>query len=193
MKHDLPVVEGQTDDIPVVAELVDEVEQFAHVLVVVDHRVVVGRLPAPGLPEARGLRVRDEVHVRRAHPHEERRARRVLPLDEVLGRRRRLVVDRLHPLPCQRTRVLDPLPAHAPPARLLGRVVLVRRPRVDDTARPELLPVLREVLLGRIVLHLRLLLGVQVIKVAIELVEAVHGRQVLVEVAQVVLAEMPVA
>jgi hypothetical protein len=37
---------------------------------------------------------------------------------------------------------------------------------------------------------LRLLLGVEVVEVAEELVEAVHGRQELVAVAQVVLAEL---
>ncbi len=38
---------------------------------------------------------------------------------------------------------------------------------------------------------LGLLLGVEVVQVAEELVEAVHGRQELVEVAEMVLAELP--
>ena len=42
----------------------------------------------------------------------------------------------------------------------------------------------------RVVGILRLLLGVEVIKIAEELIEAVHRRQVLVAVAQVVLAEL---
>ena len=42
----------------------------------------------------------------------------------------------------------------------------------------------------RIVERLRLLLGVEVVKVAEELVEAVHGRQIFVLVAEVVLAEL---
>ena len=42
----------------------------------------------------------------------------------------------------------------------------------------------------RIVRQLRLLLGVEVVEVAVELVEAVHGGQELVAVAQVVLAEL---
>jgi hypothetical protein len=125
------------------------------------------------------------------HPDEERLTRGVLPLDEVLGRRRRLVVDRLHALLRERAGVLDSLLAHAPPAWLFGRVVLVRRPRVDHAARPEPLLVLWEVLLGRVVRHLRLLLGVQVVEVAVELVEAVRGGQVLVQVAEVILAELP--
>ncbi len=56
---------------------------------------------------------------------------------------------------------------------------------------PKFLLEVREVLLRRIVVHLRLFLGVQVIEVAEELVEAVIGRQHVVEVAEVVLAELP--
>ena len=41
-----------------------------------------------------------------------------------------------------------------------------------------------------VVIALRLLFGVQVVEIAEEFVEAVHGRQVLVVVAQVVLAEL---
>ena len=42
----------------------------------------------------------------------------------------------------------------------------------------------------RVVGQLRLFLGVQVVEVAEELVEAVHRRQVLVAIAEVVLAEL---
>ena len=73
----------------------------------------------------------------------------------------------------------------------LGRVVLVGGPAVQHAARAELLAELREVLRGRVVRQLRLLFGVQVVEVAEELVEAVHRRQILVAVAQVVLAELP--
>ena len=58
---------------------------------------------------------------------------------------------------------------------------------VQHAARAELL-LERRIL--RIVGQLRLFLGVQVIEVAEELVEAVHGRQVFVAVAEVVLAEL---
>ena len=58
---------------------------------------------------------------------------------------------------------------------------------VEHAARTELL--LERRVLG-IVGQLRLFLGVEVIEVAEELVEAVHGRQVFVAVAEVVLAEL---
>ena len=56
---------------------------------------------------------------------------------------------------------------------------------------PKFLRKFGEVLLGRVVVELGLLLGVEVVEVAEELVEAVHGRQELVAVAEVVLAELP--
>ena len=89
-----------------------------------------------------------------------------------------LVVDGLHPLLGQRAGVLD----------ALGAVAV--RPGVQDAARAEVLAEVREVLVGRVVVELGLLLGVEVVEVAEELVEAVHGRQELVAVAEVVLAEL---
>ena len=60
-------------------------------------------------------------------------------------------------------------------------------PGVEDAARPELL---LELGILRVVGVLRLLLGVQVIEIAEELVEAVRRRKELVAVAEVVLAEL---
>ena len=153
------------------------VEHLADVLVVVDHGVVIGRLPAPGLAQALRLGVREQVHVRGVEPDEERLAVLVLALDEVLGGGDELVVAGLHALLGERAGVLDLLLADPAPARLLGRIVLVGRPGMDHAARPEVLLEIREVLFGRIVVHLRLFLGVEVVEVAEELVEAVIGRQ----------------
>ena len=124
----------------------------------------------------------------RVEPAEERRAGRDLPLDEVDRRVRGLVVDRLHALSGERAGVLDRLPADPAPARILGRIVGVGRLAAQHAARAELLPKAR---VSRVVEVLGLLLGVQVVEVAEELVEPVHGRQVLVPVAEVVLAELP--
>ncbi len=84
----------------------------------------------------------------------------------------------LHPLLGQRAGVLDLLAA------------LAVGPAVQHAARPVLLLELGEVLRVRIVDFLGLFLGVQVIQVAEELVEAVHRRQMLVAVAEMVLAEL---
>jgi hypothetical protein len=115
----------------------------------------------------------------------------VLAPDEVDGRGDRLVVDRLHPLRRQRPGVLDPLRPDAPVPLFLGRVVFLRRPRVDHAARTEPPGELRKLSGRRPVRVLRLLLGVQVVQVAEELIEAVDRRQVLVQVTQMVLTELP--
>src|ERR1700736_6445817 len=49
-------------------EFVDEIEQLTDIAVMVDHRVVVRRLPAPGLTDAFGFGVRPEMHVGHVHP-----------------------------------------------------------------------------------------------------------------------------
>jgi hypothetical protein len=64
---------------------------------------------------------------------------------------------------------------------------------VNDAARPESFlkgRTVGELQVARVVLVLRLLLGVEVVEVAEELVEAVVGGQELVLVAEVVLAEL---
>ena len=61
---------------------------------------------------------------------------------------------------------------------------------MDDAARLDVLDELGKVLLRIVVVHLRLFLGIEVVEVAEELVEAVIGRQHVVEVAEVVLAEL---
>ena len=117
--HVRPVV-GRVHDEGVVgdAELVEIVEHLADILVVIDHRVVIGRLPAARLAEALRLGVGEQVHVGGVEPHEERLAGVVLALDEVLGGGDELVVAGLHALLGQRAGVLDLLLADAAPARL---------------------------------------------------------------------------
>ena len=68
-----------------------------------------------------------------------------------------------------------------------GRVVRVAGLASQHAARAELGP---EVRILRIVGVLRLFLGVEVIEIAEELVEAVHRRQMFVAVAEMVLAEL---
>ena len=157
------------------AELVEQIQQAADGVVVIQHRVVVARLPAPGAADALGLGVGAEMHVRGVEPHEERRFGFVLALDEIDCGVAEFVVAGFHPLLGQRAGVLDALGAVA-----VG-------PGVQHAAGPELLPELR---ILRIVGQFGFLFGVEVIQVAEELVEAVHRGQVLVAVAQVVLAEL---
>ncbi len=144
----------------------------------VAHDVVVLGLPAARPSPAAVLGVGAEVHVRRVEPHEERGVGRLGVPHEAQGLGEDLVVDGLHPLPGERAGVLDALAAVA-----VG-------PAVQHAAGTEPLAEVRELLLRRVVRQLRLLLGVEVVEVAEELVEAVHRRQELVAVAEVVLAEL---
>ena len=128
--------------------------------------------------------------MREVHPAEERLAPPVLALDVVARGRRELVVTRLHALSRQRSRVLDSLLPDAAPARVLLRVVFRRRPAAQHAAGAESLAEPFEAVLRRVVRVLRILLGVQVVEVPEELVEAVNGREELVPIAEVVLAEL---
>src|SRR5580704_6559413 len=123
-------------------------------------------------------------------PYKEGLAVVVLPLDKVFGGGSKLVVAGLHPLLGERAGVLDPLFADAAPTLLLRRVVFVGGPAFQDTARRDSLSELREVLLREVIVHLRLLLGVEVVEIAKELVEAVIRGQVFIQVAQMILAEL---
>jgi hypothetical protein len=169
-------VVGAVDDDRVVgeAQVIEVVEQLAHHVVVVDHRVVVVRLPPPGLAPTLGLGVGPEVHVGGVEPHEERLLGLLRLADEPPGVHQRLVIDGLHALAGERPGVFDPTVGIA----------------VDHAARPEVRREVREVFGRRIVLVLGLLLGVQVVEVAEELIEPMVGGQELVAVAQVVLAEL---
>ena len=79
------------------AGFVEEVERLADVLVMVDHRVVIGRLPASRLPLVFRLGVSEGVHVGRVEPDEERLARVVRFFHELAWRARR---NRRRRFPC---------------------------------------------------------------------------------------------
>src|SRR5690242_12505887 len=129
-----------------------------------------------------------EMHPGGIHPAEERLVRAHLTLHEVDPGGRRLVVDRLHTLFGERAGILDGLPADPAKAGLLGRIVAVRRLAAEDAARADSLP---DHGITWIIPVLRVFLGIEVVKVAEEFVEAVHCRQVFVAVAEMVLAELP--
>ena len=189
--HHLGAVVGRVQDDRVVgdAELVELVEELPDVAVVLDHPVRVDAQAGDAL--RLGLQVGEDVHPGRVPPHEERLVVRVRPVDEVHRAGEELLVDRLHPLLGQRAGVLDALLADPSEPRVLGRVVLVGRPACGGRRAARTGPGSSGSASGsRVVRVLRLLLGVEVVEVAEELVEAVDRRQVLVAVADVVLAEL---
>src|SRR5262249_14784112 len=147
----------------------------------------IGALPTSSLTDALGLRVRAQVHVREIHPNQERFVGVLLPPNEINGAVRDVVIDRYHALLGQGASVRTDLFSDFSEARIDRGVVFVRRLAVQDAARP-ILPAELRVL--RIVRQLWLFFGVQVVEVAIELIKAMHGRQELVTVAEVVLAKL---
>src|ERR1700733_13987636 len=129
----------------------------------------------------------ENVHPRRIEVAEPWRAGLLLTVDEVLGGGEKLLVDCFHALFVKRAGVLDRLLADAPEGGIDCRIVAVARLAFEDAAWTELRTESR---VFRVVGILRLLLGVQVIEVAEEFIEAVHCRQMLVAVAEMVLAEL---
>jgi hypothetical protein len=113
--------------------------------------------------------------VRGVHPRKERAARLVLALDVVDRRGGYVVVDGLHPLGVQRAGVLDDLLADRAELRIVGFFGdLVGRLALQHPARQCQFVELRELVLVRVVELLGLLLGVEVVQIAKELVEPVH-------------------
>ncbi len=170
------------------AEIVHRLEDRSDRRIVLDHTVVVlGSRRQSRFVAVRVPHMRAQVHAGGVEPAEKRRVRPGLTLDEVYCRGGRFVVDRLHAFPGECAGVLDGLLADLAPARLFGRVVALRRLGAQHAARAKGLP---ERGIARVSPRFRVLLGVEVVEVAEELIEAMHRRQELVAVAEVVLAEL---
>ena len=106
-------------------------------------------------------------------------------VEELERVRQYLVVDRLHAFRTEFARIFDFLFPDFAPARLHSGIVHVRRPAMDHVARTDGGLECRRVIGMAGVLH-----RVQVIEVAVEFIEAVQRGQELVQVAQMVLAEL---
>ena len=146
--------------------------------------------PSPVLPTEFGLQMGEDVHPGRIEPDEERLLVLVGAVDEVERSVEELPVHGLHPLLGDRASVLALLLAPRSEARVVAGGLGRGRHAFKHAARAEILGEVRILRRLRIVRVFGLFLGVEVIEVAEELVEAVHGRQELVAVAEVVLAEL---
>ena len=169
------------------AKVVQGLEERADRLVVLDHAVDVLAVTVLVTTAVLGADVRAQMHARRVVPNEEWFARDVLALHKVDRRSGGLVVDRFHALLGESARVLDGLLADLPESRIDGRIILGCGLGLEHAARAELCPV-RRVL--RVVRQFRLFLGIEVVEVAEEFVEAVDRGQCLVAIADVILAEL---
>src|SRR5262249_60774487 len=130
-------------------------------------------------------KVRDDMHPGWIEPKEERFT--VLPclVEEHERVGQYLIVDGLHALRAQFTRILYFLLSYFAPARLYGRIVYVCRPCVEHIARSD--TGFERWWIGAMtgVLHC-----IEVIEIRVEFIEAVDCRQELIYVAQMVLAEL---
>src|SRR5262249_4993487 len=119
----------------------------------------------------------DDVHAGWVEPKEERFTVVLRLLDEFHRVAENFVVNRLHALRTEFSCVFDLLLADLSPTWLNRGVIHVRRPTMDHVAGSYRLSCC-----GRIVGMARVLHRVQMIEIAEELIEAMHGRQELVEV-----------
>ena len=130
------------------AQFVKLLENGAHVLVMVDHCVVILALPTPGLSDAPRFGMRAKVHVCEVHPYEHGLAGLMLLVDELRSPGGDVVIDGFHTFFGERPGIFDLL-------RAVGH-----GEAVDHTAWPELFTKFR---IFRIVGLLWLLLGIQVV------------------------------
>ncbi|MND76385.1 hypothetical protein D3C80_680320 [compost metagenome] len=167
----LRTVVGGVDDDGVVgdAEVIQLLQQFADVVVVLDHAVRIQADTGPAVGFL--LQVGPDVHAGAVEPDEEGLVGLVRLVDEVLGSLHQFVVDGFHTLARQGAGVFD----------------LAVSERMDH---PTWAVLFAKLWIFRVVVGFRFLFGVHVVQVAEEFIEAVVGRQVLVAVAQVVLAEL---
>ena len=182
-------VVGRVHDEGVVgdAEIIQRLEDRADILVMIDHGVVIRALPASRLADAFRLGVGAEVHVGGVHPNEERLAGLCCRLMKSTARS--VMSSSMVTI---RSLVSGPVSLHTCLPTLPKRGSTVGSSMSEalqsmHAARAELGAERR---VFRVVRQFRLFLGVEVIEVAVELVEAVHGRQKFVAVAEVVLAEL---
>ena len=166
-------------------EIVELLEQLADVAVELDHAVRIE--PESRLADGGWFQVREDVHPRWVEIAEPRTALFRLPIDEIERRSEELLIHSLHALLGERPRVLDRLFAHLAELRVDCRVVLVGRFTLQHAARAVFLSERRVLRIVRIV---GLFLGIEVVEVSEELIESVHGGQMLVAIAEVVLAEL---
>ena len=169
--HDLGAIIGGVDDNRIIGDLqvLELLQELAYMSVSLYHAVCVD--PQSRLSFRRRLEMRPDMHTGCVEPDEERFVRLVGAVDEVECRLQKLLIHRLHPLRGEGTCVL-----HLPV-----------RGRLEHAARAVPLPECR---VFRIILVFRLLLGVHVVQVPEEFIEAMVRGQEFILVTQVVLAKL---
>ncbi len=134
-----PVVAGVDDDGVVGdAHVVERLEQSPDGVVVLQHAVDILAVAVLVTAAMFGADMRAQMHAGRIQPDEEWLAGFMFLLHEGDGRRRRLVVDRLHALLGEGTSVLDRLLADLAEAGIDRRIVHVGGRELEHATRTEL-------------------------------------------------------
>src|SRR4030095_9873236 len=167
------------------AEVVELLQELADLPVVLDH--AVGIDAEPGLALGRGLETGPDVHAGGVEPHEERLLVPACAVDEVARSLKELLVCSLHALLVEGAGVGAVLLAPLAESRIFAWRLDGRRRAPEHAARAE---AQLELCALRVVRVLRLVLGVEVVEIAEELVEAVHGGEELVAVPEMILAAL---
>ncbi len=100
--------------------------------------------------------------------------------DEFDGSIEKLIVDRFHSFAVQRPCVFDALLSDLAETRVHRRVINVRRHTIQNASRSVAL--VKPIILGPIT-KLWLFFGIEMIEIAVKLIEAMNGRQMLVPVS----------
>src|SRR5262249_16233450 len=123
--------------------------------------------------------MRPNVHPRWVEIAKPRRVGLAIAVDKIERGGEKLLVHCFPPLGLERARIFDGLLANPSILRINSRIIYLRRFRPEYTTRSELCAKPRVL---RVIRILRLFLRIEVIEVAKELVEAMHGRQKFVSV-----------
>src|SRR5262249_11746780 len=129
--------------------------------------------------------VGDNVHPGWVEPEEERLPLLSRLIEELERVGEDFFVYSLHAIWTQRTCVLDPLLTDLAPARLFCGVIYIRRPTVHHVARADCCLGCRWIVWMTRIFH-----GIQMVKITEKFIEAVNGWDELVQITEVVLAEL---
>jgi hypothetical protein len=140
-----------------------------------------------GFPLGFGLQASPDVHAARIEPDKERLLVAVGAVDEIRRGIEEFLINRFHALLGKRPGVLAFLLTPWAETWIVARRVSRGRSAFQDAAWTELRPERR---IFRIIFVLRFILGIEMVEIAEEPIEAVYGRQELVAVAEMVLAEL---
>ena len=158
------------------AEIVELLEKLTDLAIVLHHAVRVDAQPSLAL--RLWSEAGPDVHAGRVEPGEERLLVSVGAVDEVERRCQELLIHRLHALLGKRAGVGAALSAPLAETRIFARGLGEGGRAPQDAARTE---AQLELQILRIVRVLGLVLGIEVIEKAVELIEAMDRRQKLVD------------